>query len=90
LLFSPLGSQSFSYYILCILNFPKLLILQLKKSLQEQRLRELAAGESLQQESLREHLSQLESRAATNRDNIIDREIKVNPPLCRTSHYTIL
>ena len=49
----------------------------MKKSLQEQRLKELAKEESQQQRSVKEHLNWLESRAAANRETIIERETKV-------------
>ena len=50
---------------------------QKRKSLQEQRLREIQREEDLQQQTVKGHLSWLESRAAANRENIIERETKV-------------
>ena len=52
--------------------------LQVKKSLQEQRLRQLAEEESLQQQNVKEHLNSLENRVAANRETITERETKVN------------
>ena len=51
---------------------------QVKKFQQEQRLKELAEEESLKQQSMKEHLGWLESRAAANREAILERETKVS------------
>ena len=51
--------------------------LQLKKSLQKERLKELEAEENIHRQALRQHLSWSENRATANRDSIIDRETKV-------------
>ena len=58
-------------------------MLQVKKSHQKQRLKELEAEESMQQRERAEHSSWMESRAATNRENIIKRATKV------TLHATV-